>query len=62
MNELLNQPKREEPPKLIDPLTDSEYLRQIAERLKSIRTMLSFFTALAILAIVLQACSVLSLV
>jgi hypothetical protein len=41
-------------------LTEVDYLRQIAEYLKSIRSMLNFFTIIIVLAIVLQACSVLS--
>jgi hypothetical protein len=41
-------------------LTEVEYLRQIAEHLKSIRAMLGFFTAIIIVVFVLQACGVIS--
>jgi hypothetical protein len=36
------------------PLTEVEYLRQIAGHLKSIRAMLSFFTFIIVLVIILQ--------
>ena len=50
-----------EPPQRVQsPLTEVEYLRQIADHLKSIRSMLGFFTAIVILAFVLQACGVIS--
>ena len=35
-------------------LTEVEYLRQIAEHLKSIRGMLSFFTVILVVTIILQ--------
>ena len=34
--------------------TEAEYLRQIADHLKSIRAMLSFFTFIIVLVIILQ--------
>lgn len=37
--------------------TEVEYLRQIADHLRSIRAMLSFFTLIIILAIILQVLS-----
>jgi hypothetical protein len=46
--------------KLKTGLTEMEYLRQITEHLKSIRSMLSFFTAIVVLAIILQACALIS--
>ena len=42
------------PQKVQTALTEADYLRQIAEHLKSIRSMLSFFTFIIILAIILQ--------
>ena len=40
--------------------TEAFYLRQIAEQLKSIRSMLTFFTAIVVLAIILQAFALIS--
>jgi hypothetical protein len=48
------------PQKIETGLTEVDYLRQIAEHLKSIRSMLSFFTAIVVLAIILQACALIS--
>jgi len=42
------------PQKVQTALTEVDYLRQIAEHLKSIRAMLSFFTVILIVAIILQ--------
>lgn len=66
MNELLNQPKpkpeqKDEKPKLAG-MVETDYLKEIAAHLKSIRSMLQFFTVLVILAVLVQACAVLGLV
>jgi hypothetical protein len=41
-------------PPAAPPDTEVEYLRQIADHLKSIRAMLSFFTFIIVLALILQ--------
>ena len=53
MDKLLNQrkPTETKPPQQ---LTDLDYLQQIAGHLKSIRSMLTFFTVLAVLAMIIQ--------
>jgi hypothetical protein len=41
------------------PATDLEWFARIEEHLRSIRSMLKFFVVLAVLAIIVQACTVL---